>query len=237
MGDQRLRARVRGLPAPGRAGGRPPRPATHVPHRPRRLHAGLALRGARLERAVADRRPRPPGPRRGDHRSGRALDPDDDVLRGQGAQHRARRLGRRRRLRRRRGRAARRRLHRRAELGVDLLPQHPGRARRDGAHAGAARREPRHRERRASTSPGRCSSRPASRPAVFGITQANEYGWTSAATIGIFAAAGGAARRLRRVGAAHEGPADVVLDLPDQDGRAAPTSPASSSARRCSRCS
>ena len=38
--------------------------------------------------------------------------------------------------------------------------------------------------------------------AVFGITQANEYGWTSAATIGIFAAAVAAPGRLRRVGAA-----------------------------------
>ena len=76
-----------------------------------------------------------------------------------------------------------------AQLGVDLLPQHPGRARRDGARTGAARREPRHRTPRASTSSARCSSRPVSRLAVFGITQANEYGWTSAATIGIFAAA------------------------------------------------
>ncbi len=88
---------------------------------------GVAPRGARVERAVADRRPGAPGPRRGDHRPGRALDPDDDVRRGRGAQHRARRLGRGRRLRRRRGRAARRRLHRPAQLGVDLLHQHPGR--------------------------------------------------------------------------------------------------------------
>ena len=105
---------------------------------------GVAPRGPRVERAVADRRPRLPGARRGDHRSGRALDPDDDVLRGQGTEHRPRRLGRRRRLRCRCGRAPRRRLHRRVELGVDLLPQHPGRPRCDRPHAGAPRREPRH---------------------------------------------------------------------------------------------
>ena len=188
MGDQRVRARVRGLPAPGRPRSRPPRPASHVPHRPRGLHAGVARRGARMERAVADRRPRPPGPRSGDHRSGNALDPDDDVPGRLRAQHRARRLGRRGRVRRGRGRADGRHLHRRAQLGVDLLPQPPGRRRRDGARTGAARREPRHASQELRRARAVLVTAGLSL-AVFGITQANEYGWTSAATIGIFAAA------------------------------------------------
>ena len=54
--------------------------------------------------------------------------------------------------------------------------------------------------------------------AVFGITQANDYGWSSGETIGIFTAAVVAARRLRAPRDPHRGPADVVLDLPDQDG-------------------
>ena len=143
VGDQRLRARLRRLPAPRRACRRPPRPPAHVHRRPRRVHVGVAPRGARVERAVADRRPRDAGPRRGDHLPGGAVDPDDDLRRGQGAQHRARRLGRGRRLRRRGRRPARRRLHRPPELGVDLLHQHPGRDHRARARTRAARREPR----------------------------------------------------------------------------------------------
>ena len=92
------------------------------------LHARLAALRARLVRGVADRRPRDPGSRCRDDLAGRARDPDDDLRGGPGAEHRARRLGRGRRLRRRRGRPPRRRAHRRALLGVDLLRQHPGRA-------------------------------------------------------------------------------------------------------------
>ena len=53
----------------------------------------------------------------------------DDVPGGTRAEHRARRLGRGRRLRRRGRRAARRHPHRRAELGVDLPRQRAGRHR------------------------------------------------------------------------------------------------------------
>ena len=66
-----------------------------------------------------------------------------DVHRRARAQHRARRVGRGRRLRRGGRRPARRDPHGRAELGVDLLRQHP--RRRDGLHPDAvhAHREPR----------------------------------------------------------------------------------------------
>ena len=56
-----------------------------------------------------DRCARRSGSRCGDHLAGGALDPDDDVRRGHGAQHRARRVGRDRRERRRGRRAPRRR--------------------------------------------------------------------------------------------------------------------------------
>jgi hypothetical protein len=143
VGDQRLRPRLRRLPAARWPGRRHARPSPGVHGRPRSLHAGLAARWLRLERGIADRRSRCAGPRRGDHLAGRALDPDDDVPRGQGAQRRARRLGRRRRLRRRSRRASRRRLHRRPQLGVDLLHQRAGRRNRPRGDEDAARREPR----------------------------------------------------------------------------------------------
>ena len=86
-----------------------------------------------------------------------SVDPLDDVHRRPRAQHRARRLGRRRRLRRGCGRSARRRPHGRSQLGVDLLRQHP--RRRDGVHPGAdpAQGEPR-RERQGVRRP-RCGAR------------------------------------------------------------------------------
>ena len=52
---------------------------------------------------------------------------------------------------------------------------------------------------------------------VFAITKANDYGWASAKTIGLFAVGGRASRLLRRRRAANQGPVDVVLDLQDQD--------------------
>ena len=55
MGDQRLRARLRRLPAARRARGRPARPPPDLPRRPRRLHGRLAARRLRLVRGVADR--------------------------------------------------------------------------------------------------------------------------------------------------------------------------------------
>ena len=77
----------------------------------------LAARRARLVGGLADRLPRPPGARRGAALPGRAVDPHDHLPRGQGAQLRARDLGRRLRQRRRGGRAARRRAHQLARAG------------------------------------------------------------------------------------------------------------------------
>src|SRR6266545_2471592 len=74
--------------------------------------------------------------------AGRALDPDDDVRRRQGAERGPRRLGRCRSVRRRRGRPARRRPDRRSQLAVDLLRQRADRPRGPWAHPAAARREP-----------------------------------------------------------------------------------------------
>ena len=57
--------------------------------------AASLLSGFAWERDLADRGPRDPGPRRGDHHAGRPVDPDHHVLRRQRAQHGARGLGRR----------------------------------------------------------------------------------------------------------------------------------------------
>ena len=67
------------------------------------------LCGALVVRGLADRRAGAAGPRRGHALAGGARDPHRHVRRGPRAQHRARRLGRDRRVRRRRRRAARRR--------------------------------------------------------------------------------------------------------------------------------
>ena len=218
MGDQRLCARLRGLPAPGRTCGRHPRPQAHVHRRARRVHVGVAPRGARVERALADRRPRHSGPRRGDHRAGGAVDPHDDLRRRQGAQHRARRLGRGRRLRSRSRRAARRRLHRPPELGVDLLHQPPGRDHRAGARARAPRREPR--PHRAGLRRPRCGARHR-RPLGGGVRDhaGERLGLELRADDRRLRRGRRAAGRLRRPRDACRAPAHVVLDLPDQDGR------------------
>ena len=92
--------------------------------------AASLLAGLAWSDALAHRGAGPPGAGRGDHHARRAVDPVDDVPRGAGAQHRARRLGCRRRLRRRGRRTARGSPDRRPELGVDLLRQRPGRRRR-----------------------------------------------------------------------------------------------------------
>ena len=86
--------------------------------------------------------PRPAGARRGAALAGRAVDPDDDLRRGPGAQPRARHLGRRLRQRRRGRRAARRRADQLAQLVVDLLHQRSRRRARAGADAAARAREP-----------------------------------------------------------------------------------------------
>ena len=157
VGDQRVRTLLRRLPAPRRAGGRPARTTPVVPHRPRRLHGGLALRGPRLVGGVAARGALGPGARRGDRHAGGSVDPDDHVQRRARAEHRARRVGRGRRVRRRRRRPARRHPHGPAELGVDLLPQRAGRGGGLRPRAVAPEREPR--RKRALVRRARCGAR------------------------------------------------------------------------------
>ena len=53
---------------------------------------------------------------------------------------------------------------------------------------------------------------------VYAITQANDYGWASAETIGLFAAAIALLAGVRRLGGPRQGAADAVLDLPDSNG-------------------
>ena len=143
VGDQRLCARVRGLPSARRESRRPTRPPTRLRGRSRAVRRRLDRRRPRLERGVADRRPVAAGARRRGHLSRGPVDPDDDLPRGARAEHRARRLGSRRHVRRCRGSAPRRHLHRPAQLGVDLLHQRPGGDGGPRADAGPARREPR----------------------------------------------------------------------------------------------
>ena len=75
VGDQRLCARLRRVPPARRPPRRPPRPAAGLHGRPHRLHDRLAPVRARVERGIADRLPRAPGPRCGHDLARRALDP------------------------------------------------------------------------------------------------------------------------------------------------------------------
>ena len=178
--------------------------------RPRHLLGGLAPLRPRLERDVADRRSRAPGARRGDDHAVRALDPDHDVPRGPRAQHRARRLGRGRRLRRRRRRALRRHPHRLALLGVDLLRQRSRSASRPRSSRRSCSPRAGTRTARATTSRVRSSSRAASSSSSSGSRRATAGAGRSAKTIAAFVAVGCAARRLRALGAA----ADVTRSFP-----------------------
>ena len=131
VGDQRLHARVRRLPAARRPRRRPRSAASGCSSRawsssrsPRcstgsRRSAGMliAARGAA-------------GPRRRARLPRRAVDHHDDVRRGRGAHEGARRLERDRGRRRRLRPAARRHPHRPAVVGVDLLRQRADRHRR-----------------------------------------------------------------------------------------------------------
>ena len=54
---------------------------------------------------------------------------------------------------------------------------------------------------------------------VYAITQANQYGWGSAETIGLFAAAAALLAGVPGLGGAHDGSADAVLDLPAAHAR------------------
>ncbi len=110
VGAERLPADLRRLHAARRPRRRPARPPPRARRRARCCSAPrLARRRARRRRGRARRRPPRPGRRRGDDAARRALDPDHHVRGGQGPQHGARRLGRRRRPGVRRRRAARRR--------------------------------------------------------------------------------------------------------------------------------
>ena len=97
--------------------------------------------------------------------------------------------GARRRVRRRRRRAARRRPHRPAQLAVDLLRQRPGRRRRLPARPRCCSSESRDAAARSFDLPGAALVTGGLVVLVYAITQANQYGWGSAETVGLFAAA------------------------------------------------
>ena len=144
MGRQRLHVAVRRLPAARRPRRRPRGPEEDLPRRPRSLHVRLAALRDRDGVDVADRDPRPAGPRRCARLTGGTLDRDGDLQGRRRADEGARRLGRDR-GRRRRGRPAARRHPRRVPLvALDLLRQRPGRHRRlrpvAAVRAGVARR-------------------------------------------------------------------------------------------------
>ena len=216
MGDQRVRARLRRLPAARRTTGRHPRAAWCVHGRARDLLGRLASLRARLERGIADRRPRAAGARRRhDHPLG-ALDPHDDVHRGPRAQHRAGRLGRGRRLRRRGRRPDGRHPDRPPVLGMDLLRQRPGRHRRARALPDPARREPR-RARAEPRHPGRRARHVRPQPARARHHAGQGVGVGLREDDRRLRRLCGAARRLRALGAAPGRAARAVLDLPAPD--------------------
>ena len=189
VGDQRLRARVRRVPAPRRAPRRPARAQARLHGRTRHLHARLAAVRPRVERDVADRVPRAPGPRRGDDHAGGALDPRRDFQRGSRAQHRPRRLGRRRRLRRRSRRPVRRDPHRFPLVAVDLLRQRPGRESLALVLAPFLLSESLDNHGQGFDIPGAVLVTSGLSMLVLGITQGHSWGW----------ALGEDDRRLRRV--------------------------------------
>ncbi len=177
-----------------------------------------------------------PGSRRRDHHSRSALHPDHHLHRGTRAQHRARRLGRGRRLRRRRGRAPGRDPHRPPVLGVDLLGQHPGRHRRARALADPALREPgraRAEPRRPRRGAGDVRPRPARPRDHAGL----QLGLGLRDDDRRIRRLGRAARRASSSGS--NGRRSRSSRSRSSASRRSPgrTSPASSWARRCSRCS
>ena len=183
VGHQRLRTRVRRVPAPRRASRR---------HLGRRrlflvgvvvftlasLLAGLAWSDTSLIAARVA-----PGPGRGGHHSRGAVDPVDDLHRRPRAQHRARRLGRGRWLRRRGRRTPGRRPDRCAELGVDLLRQRPGRR-------GCLRcapfllEESRDADVKKFDLPGAVLVTGGLSTLVYAVTQAGQEGWLAGETLG-----------------------------------------------------
>src|SRR4029077_847566 len=82
VGDLRLRDHLRRGAAPGRAARRPAGPAAPVHGGVGALLRQFAPLRPRLVRSLADRLPRPAGPRWGAARPRRALAADDDLRRG-----------------------------------------------------------------------------------------------------------------------------------------------------------
>ena len=217
MGAQRLRAGLRRLPPLGRPACRHPRAPRRLHGRPRHLLRRLASLRPGVGRHVAHRRPRPPGARRGDGHAVCALDPDHDLHRGSRAQHRARGLGRGRRLRRRGRRPRGRDPHRSPLLGVDLLRQHPRWRRRARPLPDAALTRAGTRTGSRTTSPARSWSPRALLLLVLGITQGRQWEWLSAQTIGVFAAAAVLLGRSSAWEQPAAGAARAVLHLPAAD--------------------
>ncbi len=125
---------------------------------------------------------------RGRHHAGRSLDPHDHLPRGQGPEHRSRRLGRSRRLRRGRGRAARRSPDGRSSAGSGSSSSTCRSASRPSRSLLCCSARAGTRRRGASTCPGATLVTSGLVVLVYAITQANDYGWTSVETIGLFAA-------------------------------------------------
>ena len=215
VGDQRIRALLRRLPAPRRPARRHPRPAAGLRRGSRPLHGRVVPRRDGLERGLADRGAGAAGAGRSCDLARRPLDPHDHVRRGEGAQRRARRLGRRRRLRRRSGRPARRGDHGHAQLGVDLLRQHPGRDRRTGARPDPARREPR-RSREELRRPRRRARHGRPDGARLRDHGGERLRLGLGDHVGDLRRRACAPRCLRRLGAATSRAADALRDPPDE---------------------
>ena len=93
LGRERLRAHLRRLPAARRANGGPAGTPARLHRRTPPRRRGLARRRLRRHRGSADRRPRRPGPRRGDHLALGALDRHHHLPRRRRAQQGARAPG------------------------------------------------------------------------------------------------------------------------------------------------
>ena len=155
LDGQRLHPGVRRAAGHRRPPGRRVRAQAHVPGRHRRLHARLDRRRAVAVDRPADRVPRRPGRRRGIPDAGLAVD-HHQHLPGPRARPRARPVGGHLRHGAGHGPGGRRPAGREGRLGVDLLPQRPGRPDRDPGHAVRGARS------RATSPPAGGSTSPAS---------------------------------------------------------------------------
>ena len=178
VGDRRLRAHARRVPAHGRLDRRRHRPPARLRGRARGLHRRLgAVRAGRLA-ADAQPRARPAGRRRRHdvrHRAGAA----GVRLPGPRPRHRDRPVGSDDRRRRGDRAAGRRRARRGERLGVDLLRQRADRHRGDRAHAGARAGVARPARRAARLGRhDRVLGRPL--PAVFALIRGNAEDWSAA---------------------------------------------------------